>query len=126
MLYRFQFPSNGKDFPNFKRRCQLKSPIVSTEMFQFPSNGKDFPNKIYSIWNPAEGQVSIPFKREGLSEHLAGLLTGNPCPVFQFPSNGKDFPNEKGTDFIFSRLVQIVSIPFKREGLSEHNYTKLT
>ena len=64
-------------------------------VFQFPSNGKDFPNaKRKRLAQKAEvlKRVSIPFKREGLSEletyHAAGVW-------------------------------KKVSIPFKREGLSE-------
>ena len=60
--------------------------------FQFPSNGKDFPNGIGIIDMSAIGTVSIPFKREGLSEQVL---------------------------FYLQRNSFLVSIPFKREGLSE-------
>ena len=110
--------------------------------------------------------VSIPFKREGISEPDAeiaklrkemesfnSLQTGrhfrtgessaleHPCRKFQFPSNGKAFPNqyEKMVTHPFVRFNSLqtgrhfrtpnlnrcsytayqVSIPFKREGISE-------
>ena len=62
-------------------------------MFQFPSNGKGFPNNYTNKSENRATGVSIPFKREGLSE-LA----------------------------LFVSLAVVgcgVSIPFKREGLSE-------
>ena len=39
-IYVFQFPSNGKDFPN----TVYIPPQPLQQQFQFPSNGKDFPN----------------------------------------------------------------------------------
>ena len=63
----FQFPSNGKVFPN---GIQLvKKSNEPATMFQFPSNGKVFPNATAPATAPA-----------------SPLL-------FQFPSNGKVFPN---------------------------------
>ncbi len=43
---------------------------------------------------PGSVKVSIPFKREGLSE-LVGQKVSAPVvgDAFQFPSNGKVFPN---------------------------------
>ena len=38
---------------------------------------------------------------------------------FQFPSNGKDFPNEPEVIEDDTTIYYSVSIPFKREGLSE-------
>ena len=61
--------------------------------FQFPSNGKVFPNDYESSVEYTMGKVSIPFKREGISEQRALLVQGS-VPV-------------------------LVSIPFKREGISE-------
>ena len=44
--------------------------------FQFPSNGKDFPNLEGGVLRQAAARtVSIPFKREGLSEQMLYLLT---------------------------------------------------
>ena len=62
--------------------------------FQFPSNGKVFPNRKDTVMTTRPfSMVSIPFKREGLSEL----------------KNGQ----------IFFNVEWSVSIPFKREGLSE-------
>ena len=94
----FQFPSNGKDFPNSAFRGK---PDVSEHWFQFPSNGKDFPNLGSSyILNSFVITVSIPFKREGLSEQKETHMS-----TYQ---------------------VSRVSIPFKREGLSERGALRLT
>ena len=55
--------SNGKYFPNFT------GILVSTRLkFPFPSNGKYFPNLKITIMTTKESIVSIPFKREILSE----------------------------------------------------------
>ena len=68
-------------------------------------------------------KVSIPFKREGLSELLVQCerVCISATEVFQFPSNGKDFPNLYVMAFLMKYLGTIVSIPFKREGLSEQS-----
>ena len=86
----FQFPSNGKGFPNLL----AERPRNIFFLFQFPSNGKGFPNgrgkeelMLLSLI------VSIPFKRERLSELPQYLLDEGHDLVFQFPSNGKGFPN---------------------------------
>ena len=158
----FQFPSNGKVFPNtalvalayvtysfnslqtgrsFRTGTALFSLLNAGDEFQFPSNGKVFPNPIrkweeeteavnVSIPFKREGlseppsqndififdEVSIPFKREGLSEHEM-LKVADDNSEFQFPSNGKVFPNT--TTRINNSPLRSVSIPFKREGLSE-------
>ena len=61
ILFTFQFPSNGKEDPNFKRTI-LKG--LDANVFQFPSNGKEDPNeeKYNALCNSFH--VSIPFKRE--------------------------------------------------------------
>ncbi len=118
---RFQFPSNGKVFPNKMRRrwlnyfflcfnslqtgrsfrtctCHIDVYMTSTDRFQFPSNGKVFPNLV------------AVFEELRLIE-------------FQFPSNGKVFPNWYSVlELIHEHLD--VSIPFKREGLSEQKNSK--
>ena len=66
-----------------------------------------------------ENQVSIPFKRESLSEHAKMQNDNNSLiRMFQFPSNGKVFPNSRKVTG-FELTIWTVSIPFKREGLSE-------
>ena len=114
---KFQFPSNGKVFPNFHLHRDVA--CVCSIRFQFPSNGKVFPNRLNNcgalmfrksfnslqtgrsfrtrstlMKSIKEIQVSIPFKREGLSE-------------LEIRGQGK------------VRIGSLVSIPFKREGLSE-------
>ena len=112
----FQFPSNGKDFPN---KLYLPLRVAFTNKFQFPSNGKGLSELKLFMPQPTIQKVSIPFKREGLSERwtlmailisvtrvsipfkregLSELLGYHEDEIklrlkFQFPSNGKDFPN---------------------------------
>ena len=62
----FLFPSNGKAFLNL-------TPVfayLKADQFLFPSNGKAFLN-MCGADHVAEGYVvSIPFKRDGVSELL--------------------------------------------------------
>ena len=124
LVVMFQFPSNGKDFPNVSMILKRQLPSARTQSFnslqtgrtfrtqrtmhnsksanvpfQFPSNGKDFPNSIIKsavVTNDPSISVSIPFKREGLSERqLNRRKKNNGLAMFQFPSNGKDFPNKR-------------------------------
>ena len=86
----FQFPSNGKGFPNTLR---VTSEPCHYPQFQFPSNGKGFPNYVPAGVNSRLVRVvSIPFKRERLSE-LKPIDLSTTTRPFQFPSNGKGFPN---------------------------------
>ena len=88
---KFRFPSNGKAFLN----CGiLRHLTISNHLFRFPSNGKAFLN--YSM--------VVRFKMRGVLQ-------------FRFPSNGKAFLNV-GID-TGKGNVNEVSIPFKREGVSE-------
>ncbi len=66
-----------------------------------------------------EVHVSIPFKREGLSELPRVDTPSMTNCLFQFPSNGKDFPNANQERMNQINIERAVSIPFKREGLSE-------
>ncbi len=88
-LSKFQFPSNGKVFPN---SISIKFNNYYNLSFQFPSNGKVFPN----LYGFPEQTFEVKF---------------------QFPSNGKVFPNNG--EFLRESHSTRVSIPFKREGLSE-------
>ena len=94
--YRESFNSlqTGKAFRTLKKFAATQP----GNWFQFPSNGKGFPNKRREKWNTEMKilQVSIPFKRERLSERNCFL--GGYCleEGFQFPSNGKGFPNKGG------------------------------
>ena len=88
----FQFPSNGKGFPNE----ELVERVEREELgFNSLQTGKAFRTKIIMTFSPSsqEKPVSIPFKRERLSE--LWILGRSKM--------------EKET----------VSIPFKRERLSE-------
>ena len=90
-------------------------------MFQFPSNGKVFLNLNDSLAEveTARKNVSIPFKREGLSE-----------PKPEKKSVGRNsvsipFKREGLSELIYPAGVgmdTLVSIPFKREGLSEPDF----
>ena len=74
----FQFPSNGKDFPNYYNKNRTRS----------RSNVSETGSNVIALlleWKT----VSIPFKREGLSEHRMDLWIIL-ITRFQFPSNGKD------------------------------------
>ena len=87
-------------------------------LFQFPSNGKGFPNSADGNDPLGGSHVSIPFKRERLSEQVSQFFERRKDHhQFQFPSNGKGFPNLNIPDVLVA-LVK-VSIPFKRERLSE-------
>ena len=80
----------------FRTSIPGRNDSLYVEAFQFPSNGKDFPNGRVTARLPLDLLVSIPFKREGLSEHgRQDAYTITSTPGFQFPSNGKDFPNAK-------------------------------
>ena len=91
-------------------------------MFQFPSNGKGFPNG--AGWFPLSvefSSVSIPFKRERLSEHVYGIFLAGDVFCFNSLQTGKAFRTFRrpcGGGYL---LHSWVSIPFKRERLSEHN-----
>ena len=85
--------------------------------FQFPSNGKDFPNKNPKSGDTLKVTVSIPFKREGLSEPKSNQNTlYQPTSGFNSLQTGRTFRTYN--DHLGISGV-IVSIPFKREGLSE-------
>ena len=61
-------------------------------------------------------RVSIPFKRESISEQR--LISEMPAgDTFQFPSNGKAYLNNVERNV--ERDRNFVSIPFKRESISE-------
>ena len=91
--------------------------------FLFPSTGKAFLNAGENGKGAAPcRQVSIPFKREGVSELTSSTAnTWHRQFLFLFPSNGKAFLNDIRTDLVETN--DIVSIPFKREGVSEQATT---
>ena len=140
LLILFQFPTNGKDFPN---QTYLNG-ILETGFFGFNSlqTGRTFRTKLFSL-ETKFFSVSIPFKREGLSE-----LTSHTSPeanklCFNSLQTGRTFRTKKLNEggvlcivlsfnslqtgrtfrtpcfFYACGRISEVSIPFKREGLSE-------
>ena len=62
--------------------------------------------------------VSIPFKREGVSEHQGAESNVLTSTRFLFPSNGKAFLNlVQNANIVLDQFI--VSISFKRDGVSE-------
>jgi len=88
-------------------------------VFQFPSNGKDFPNIVlYPIYPARFVGVSIPFKREGLSERTIDCMIFIEYSSFNSLQTGRTFRTKTHKN-IDKKVIFKVSIPFKREGLSE-------
>ena len=90
--------------------------------FQFPSNGKGFPNGLGDYISAGKILVSIPFKRERLSELKVYPFLATAGGVFQFPSNGKGFPNVG--DGINHRLVQLFQFPSNGKGFPNRDVAK--
>ena len=134
----FQFPSNGKDFPNeasssvphpiipvsipFKREG-LSEPDAKTEKriengcFNSLQTGRTFRTHLLSKGGKkVKNSVSIPFKREGLSELQLPSSKGMNTLSFNSLQTGRTF---RTLWTVTLRVNCIVSIPFKREGLSE-------
>ena len=145
-IYGFQFPSNGKAYLNrtvqgrYRRDCwsgfnslQTGKRIWTRSRWRF-RNGSDLvsiPFKRESVSELSVRvvepllpslRVSIPFKRESVSEPTFVRLTKEVVKVlkFQFPSNGKAYLNWFQCWFRLKWLFDFVSIPFKRESVSEH------
>ena len=113
----FLFPSTGPALPN-EGITYLDNYWYVLE-FLFPSNGKAFLNsRQQDCLCPADGRVSIPFHREGVSEQSAKVYYGpKKRGKFLFPSNGTAFLNL--TKWYNSGKLLNVSIPFNRDGVSE-------
>ena len=115
--------------------------MVALKKFQFPSNGKAYHKRKPEIREWYGRVVSIPFKRESVSQAEYGMIVAT-LDKFQFPSNGKAYHKltlevgkSKGATISFNSLQtgkritsygekQIgktfyVSIPFKRESVSQ-------
>ena len=117
-LYQLRFNSlqTGKAFRTKGEGSVLQH---TEERFQFPSNGKGFPNinglAKFFLWLRFNSlQTGKAFRTD-----FPGKVSECPELKFQFPSNGKGFPNEMDVVKMFFRIL--VSIPFKRERLSEHS-----
>ena len=68
-----------------------------------------------------ELSVSIPFKREGVSERTQKI--SNPQSVSVSIPFKREGVSELTTPKSVVRVANLVSIPFKREGVSEQKYT---
>ena len=109
----FQFPSNGKVYLKGRIRRTLQ-PVVN--LFQFPSNGK-----VYLKQHATQSGI-LPVSFNSLQtgkciSREAELVMKAAIRKFQFPSNGKVYLKSK-IDSLTSCL-EIVSIPFKRESVSQ-------
>ena len=113
----FQFPSNGKGFPNCVYPSGRMRPMEF--WFQFPSNGKGFPNNWKCEGSFSSQRVSIPFKRERLSELISGKFVDTLQKSFNSLQTGKAFRTHHIPPFYGWERRNRVSIPFKRERLSE-------
>ena len=111
-VWRFQFPSNGKAYPKYlclddsareecfnslqtgKRipRGTTSFKVIAEMTFQFPSNGKAYPKDMCNLEKGYYSEVSIPFKRESVSQGDSYNNRDNRYYMFQFPSNGKAYP----------------------------------
>ena len=87
---KFQFPSNGKVFPNSGGSYDTTTEVLVS--IPFKREGVSELNKCRGDISSRYLMVSIPFKREGVSEQMnyEEIFRRN---LFQFPSNGKVFPN---------------------------------
>ena len=94
MLYqgkRFQFPSNGKAYPKDQKAVNAQETANVSIPFKRESVSQGNATKL----NKEEGpKVSIPFKRESVSQERFARDVAGPH-MFQFPSNGKAYPKEK-------------------------------
>ena len=66
--------------------------------FQFPSNGKAYHKWGNSFVENTLTEVSIPFKRESVSQASRLKWAHSPKRLFQFPSNGKAYHKVLGID----------------------------
>ena len=136
-IYKFLFPSNGKDFQNPRRellhqrnacfyslqtgrtsrtREILTEMIVQNNCFYSLQTGRTSRTIMIIVGIAALALVSIPFKREGLPELPSGLADTH---VYSFYSLQTGRTSRTLTTTWSVRMVATVSIPFKREGLPE-------
>ena len=91
---KFQFPSNGKAYHKAKTAKRQQTTQVR---FQFPSNGKAYHKNSKIGLRAEDDNVSIPFKRESVSQVTTHWNAAVTELAFQFPSNGKAY--HKDTSF---------------------------
>ena len=114
----FQFPSNGKVFQNYGLDSSTVKNILE---FQFPSNGKVFQN--YSeVFCVAFTDCCFNSLQTGRSFRTMGLIQAQSRIYWSFNSlqTGRSFRTTAKYSVSLSQIA--VSIPFKREGLSEPTY----
>ena len=145
LLCSFNSLQTGRAFPTFVPTFGgIVTTIAIVQVFQFPSNGKGFLNWYQrSAEERARPHVSIPFKREGLSQLIRpnltvlnamsrfnSLQTGKALQTLRMPfvilatsisfnslQTGKAFQT-RGRHIRYGSVLS-VSIPFKRERLSK-------
>ena len=113
--FRFNSLQTGKRIP---RTTYKRAEYQVMGLFQFPSNGKAYPKTMGSAEALINALVSIPFKRESVSQGMIVRPHNRQFNMFQFPSNGKAYPKlwmRRCAGGMFSK----VSIPFKRESVSQ-------
>ena len=120
----FPFPSTGKAFPNKNKkfrsgqntiisfhslppgrhfrtsRNRLKNGSLQRKRFHSLQPGRHFrtrPVGTHGVWHVL---VSIPFHREGISEHWNKHFLADDLFEFRFPFTGKAFPNLGSTTFV--------------------------
>ena len=138
----FQFPSNGKAYP---KPVDVYVKVKAEEKkFQFPSNGKAYPKRWVGLTRRRD---KMSFNSLQTGRHIQSFTVSEDVKVsttrFQFPSNGKAYPkdvkvsttrkelagfNSLQTGRHIQRCTEVVttaatmvSIPFKREGISKVN-----
>ena len=94
------------------------NPCAQNSLFQFPSNGKVYLKDSQRVSARIQVRVSIPFKRESVSQASTLRIYSRAFCRFQFPSNGKVYLKPSALA-IASTTAKLVSIPFKRESVSQ-------
>ena len=89
MKYSFNSLQTGRSFRTNVQQTPNKNQPTSFNSLQ---TGRSFRTRWAIKAGGVVKKVSIPFKREGLSE-LLSLSVESDWTRFQFPSNGKVFPN---------------------------------
>ena len=112
---RFQFPSNGKAY----HKISTIRRTICWILFQFPSNGKAYHKADPIALSFLKREFQFP--SNGKAYHKLSVETTNARKSeFQFPSNGKAY-HKFGTNRIRNDWW-LVSIPFKRESVSQGYY----
>ena len=93
-LIAFQFPSNGKAYLNMVRGQKTRDWVHDFNSLQ--TGKRIWTDAIAVVGEISNDFVSIPFKRESVSERSHGVAKyTRGGSKFQFPSNGKAYLNVK-------------------------------